>query len=474
MEAPVKDLRKTKIVCTLGPASATVAVMEAMIRGGMNVARLNFSHGSHEDHGEKIRIIRSLAARLERPVAILQDLAGPKIRIGAIPDPGIVLEPGDMFILTTQEREGTPKGVSVTYPDLAAEVRPGDRLLLADGLLEVTVVETRPTEILCRVVTGGLLTSHKGINLPTGTIRTPALTDKDREDLLFGLAADVDYVALSFVRTADDVRLVKELIRSQGKDIPVVAKIEKHEAVDNLDAIIAVSDGVMVARGDLGVEIPLEDVPLVQKRIIAAANGQGKFVITATQMLRSMVGAPRPTRAEAADVANAVLDGTDAVMLSEESASGEYPVEAVRYMDRICRAAEAGFPYGTFLEMMPAKEVSESVAHAACVLADHLDAKVIVSYTNSGATARFISRFRPRQPIIALSPEEKTVVRLAMIWGCHPLLADNPENTDDLLEKAAESLLATGSLKAGDLIVITLGYPIWMMGSTNTLQVKRI
>ena len=468
------SMRRTKIVCTLGPACDQPAVIEEMIRGGMNVARLNFSHGTHADHGDKIRIVREISARLDRPVAILQDLAGPKIRVGSIPDPGILLKPGADLILTNVEQEGTMGRVSVFYPHLPQEVRKGDRLLLADGRLELTVVETRATEILCRVVTGGILTSHKGINLPTGTIRAPAMTEKDRDDLLFGLSQDVDYVAVSFVRTPEDLSLVKEVIRSQGKDTPVVAKIEKHEAVDHLEAIVKASDGVMVARGDLGVEIPLEDVPLVQKRIIAVANAHGKFVITATQMLRSMVDSPRPTRAEAADVANAVLDGTDAVMLSEETASGDYPAEAVCFMDRICRAAEEGFPYRRFLEMEPEKEVSESVAHAACVLADHLDAKVIATHTYSGATARYISRFRPRQPIIALSPEQKTVTRLAMIWGCLPQLAESPENTDDLLDKAASSVLATGALSAGDLIVMTLGHPIWLTGSTNTLQVKRI
>ena len=468
------SMRRTKIVCTLGPSSDRPEVLEEMIRAGMNVVRLNFSHGTRADHGDKIRIIRELSARLDRPIAILQDLAGPKIRIGSIPDPGIVLKPGADLILTSKEQEGTIERVTVFYPHLPREVKKGDRLLLADGRLELTVVKTRATEILCRVVTGGVLTSHKGINLPTGTIRAPAMTEKDREDLIFGLSQDVDYVAVSFVRTAEDLSLVRKVIRSHGKDVPVVAKIEKHEAVDHLEDIVKASDGVMVARGDLGVEIPLENVPLVQKRIIAAANAHGKFVITATQMLRSMVDAPRPTRAEAADVANAVLDGTDAVMLSEETASGDYPAEAVRFMDRICRAAEEGFPYRRFLEMKPQKDVSESVAHAACVLADHLDAKVIASHTYSGATARYISRFRPRQPIIALSPEPKTVTRLAMIWGCLPQLAENPENTDDLLDKAASSVLATGALSAGDLIVMTLGHPIWLTGSTNTLQVKRI
>ncbi|MDD5170096.1 MAG: pyruvate kinase [Syntrophales bacterium] len=467
-------VRRTKIVCTLGPSSEAPAIIESMIMSGMNVARLNFSHGTHADHGEKIRVIRAISSRLKKPVAILQDLAGPKIRVGAIPDPGIVLRPGMNFTLTTLEEKATDAHVFVAYPGLPAEVRPGDRLLLADGLMELTVIETGPSEILCRVITGGVLTSHKGINLPTGTIRAPVITDKDCEDLLFGLEKGVDYVAVSFVREADDVRKVKDLIRKAGKDVPVVAKIEKHEAVKNLEEIISVSDGVMVARGDLGVEIPLEDVPLIQKQIIAAANAQGKFVITATQMLRSMVGAPRPTRAEAADVANAVLDGTDAVMLSEETASGEYPIDAIQFMDKICRAAETGFPYQVFLDRKPEKDVSKSVAHAACVLANHLDAKAIMTHTYSGSTAVSIARFRPRQLIVALSPEINTVNRLSMIWGCLPHLSRNPENTDDLLEMAAQCMPDLGILSAGDLVVMTLGHPIGVTGSTNNLQVKRI
>ncbi len=334
-------------------------------------------------------------------------------------------------------------------------------------------LETLPEEVVCRVVQGGVLTSSKGINLPTGTLRTPALTEKDREDSLRagpwgGLCGPF------FVRTAEDIQRVREIIRHRGGDVPVVAKIEKHEAVEHLEAILAVSDGVMVARGDLGVEIPPEDVPLLQKRIISAAVGRGKFVITATQMLRSMVSSPRPTRAEAADVANAVLDGTDAVMLSEETASGDYPVEAVRYMDRICRAAETGFPYRSFLEMAPEREVPQSVAHAACVLADHLDARAIAAYTYSGATARFIARFRPRQPIIALTPSQTAAARLAMIWGCQPLLVHHPENTDRLLEEAAVTLSDTGRLSPGDLVVMTLGYPLWQQGTTHMLQVKRV
>jgi len=465
-------MRKTKIICTLGPVSASREVIEALMKAGMDVVRLNFSHGTHEDHRKKIQMVRELSNRLGKPIAILQDLAGPKLRIGNVPEPGIYLQPGEHFILTSEKVEGSKERVSVSYGHLVEDVKEGDRILLADGLMELVVMEKKRKDLICRVITGGLLTSHKGINLPTGTVKMPVLTEKDREDLSFGLKEEVDYVAISFVRSPKDVEEVRAFIRQQGKDVPLIAKIEKHEALENLEEIIAIADGVMVARGDLGVEIPLEDVPLVQKRIIGAANQKGRLVITATQMLRSMVSSPRPTRAEATDVANAVIDGTDAVMLSEETATGDYPVEAVQFMDRICRAAELGLDHNCYEKLAPPREVPPSVAHAACVLADHLDARVIVTYTYSGATARYISRFRPRQPIIALSPEKRTVSALSLCWGCYPQLATSPKNTDDLIEKAAQLVLASREFSPGDLIVLTLGHPIWKAGTTNTLQVK--
>ncbi len=467
-------MKKTKIVCTIGPASEKEEILEALIVNGMNVARLNFSHGSHGGHLQKIERIRTLSEKLGRPVAILLDLAGPKIRIGSIPDPGVVLLAGQEFILTSRDIEGSAKAVSLGYKTLPEEVKPADRLLLADGLLEMTVEDIRGEDIFCRVVTGGLLTSHKGINLPTGTIRTSSLTPKDRDDLLFGLSHDVDFVALSFVKTAEDILAVKKIIAESGKDTPVIAKIEKHEALQNIDAILSAADGLMVARGDLGVEIPPEEVPLIQKRLIALANAAGKPVITATQMLRSMVASPRPTRAEAADVANAVLDGTDAVMLSEETASGDYPVEAVIYMSRLAAAAEAGFPFGKYLSMTPEKEVSESVAHASCILASHLDAGAIVVHTQSGMTARHIARFRPRQPILALSPHLKTLRRLALSWGCQPQLTRRLRDTDEMIETAAEAALASGEANIGDVIVITVGHPIGVTGTTNMIRVKKL
>jgi pyruvate kinase len=469
-----KSMRKTKIVCTIGPASASAQVIEAMIQNGMDVARLNFSHGSHEDHEEKIRLIRDISERLNRPVAILQDLAGPKIRVGFIPEPGVMLEPGQAFMLTTRNVEGTRDRVSISYRTLPREVKIGDRILLADGLMELQVLRTVASGVHCRVITGGLLSSNKGVNLPSGTIRAPALTDKDREDLRFGLAHDVDYVALSFVRSAEDIASVQAIIRRAGKKTPVIAKIEKHEALRQIEAILEISAGLMVARGDLGVEIPLEDVPLIQKQLIRQANAAGKPVITATQMLRSMTTSPRPTRAEAADVANAVLDGTDAVMLSEETASGAYPVEALRFMDRLAHIAETGYAHAAFLGRPPRKNVSESVAHASCVLADHLDARAIVVHTRSGATAGHISRFRPRQPVIALSPDRATIRRLALTWGCRPCLMDEAKDTDAIFETAPAFALSAAGLKAGDLVVMTLGHPLYETGTTNMIRVKQL
>ena len=465
---------KTKIVCTIGPASSSPDIIRAMIQKGMNVARLNFSHGSHADHAEKIGMIRSIASDLNRPVAILQDLCGPKVRVGHIPDPGIELRPGERFTLTIDDITGSKDRVSVSYRGLPADVKAGDRLLLADGMMDLEVEGSAGADITTRVITGGLLTSHKGVNLPTGSMQIEALTPKDREDLRFGLSLDVDYVALSFVRAVEDIHTIKALIADQGHQTPVVAKIEKHEALDHIDAIVDAADAIMVARGDLGVEIPLENVPNIQKMLIHKANRRGRPVIIATQMLRSMVDAPRPTRAEAADVANGVLDGADAVMLSEETASGQFPVESVKYMANIARSAEERFPYRRYLKQIHNLDISQSVAAAACNLANSLNAAAIVATTRSGATARHVARFRPRGAIIALSPSEKTVRRLAMSWGCQPCYLSLTEDTDEMIENAADSALQTGFVKAGDLVVITAGRPLYAAGATNMLWVKKL
>ena len=426
-------LPRTKIVCTIGPSSKSQEVIGELIRKGMSVARLNFSHGSHEDHGEMIKKIRAASESQGRPVAILQDLCGPKIRIGEIPGDGIQLAVGQTLILTTDKKPAEGNRVPVTYSSLPSQVKTGDRILLADGLMDLTVDQTTDTDIVCSVITGGILTSHKGINLPSSSLDIPAMTEKDRRDLMFGLDMEVDYIALSFVREAADIHAIKKIIHRKGKQTPVIAKIEKHEALDHIDAIMAAADGIMVARGDLGVEIPLEKVPNIQKRLVRKANNMGKPVVIATQMLRSMVESPRPTRAEAADVANGVLDGADAVMLSEETASGKYPVEAVEYMARIADSAEEKFPHKKYLEMVTSKGTAESVSYAASILARNLDASAIVATTRSGSTAAHIARYRPVQPIIALSPDEKTVRRLTLYWGCLPFFLPTIEDTDEMV-----------------------------------------
>ena len=469
-----KSIPKTKIVCTIGPASDSPEIIRDLISNGMSVARLNFSHGTQREHEEKIRIIREVSNELGKPVAILQDLPGPKIRVGDIPEPGLKLEVGNIVILTTQHVEEDSERVPVSYKNFSEEVKEGDRILLADGVMELKVKGVRGSEIECDVVIGGVLTSHKGINLPTASIGVPSLTNKDREALLFGLKNKVDYVAVSFVRTVDDILKVKDIIQQEKKDTPVIAKIEKHEAIEHIDALIEAADGIMVARGDLGVEIPLEMVPSIQKKLIQRANTFGKPVITATQMLYSMVHSPRPTRAEATDVANAVLDGTDAVMLSEETAIGRYPVSAVRFVSSIISDAERGYPHDRYLQREYEKEVSESVAHASCVLAEHLSASAIIAHTQSGMTAKHISRFRPKRAILALSPRLDTARRLTLFWGCLPQMVLDNRDTDDMIEKAAIAALESGYVTKGQIVVITAGHPMHVPGTTNMLRVKRL
>jgi pyruvate kinase len=470
----VMTLPKTKIVCTIGPSSNSPDVMTALFDKGMSVARLNFSHGTHEDHGRMMRLIRETSAKAGRPVAILQDLCGPKIRVGEIPGPGLRLFSGQQLILTNKPGPAEDNRVPVSYAGLPSQVKPGDRILLADGMMELAVLQTTLSDIVCNVITGGILTSHKGINLPTSTLDLPSLTQKDLQDLSYGMDMDVDYVALSFVRAAADIHAIKKIIRDRNKEIPVIAKIEKHEALAHVDAILEASDGIMVARGDLGVEIPLENVPSIQKMLVHKANAAGKPVIIATQMLRSMVDAPRPTRAEAADVANGVLDGADAVMLSEETASGQYPVEAVDYMALIAKSVEQNFPHADYLRMAPQKGTAESVANVACLLASNIEAAAIVATTRSGSTAIQIARFRPAQPIVALSPDQRTVRRLALLWGCRPTYLASIEDTDEMVESAAAAALERGHAKKGDKLVITAGRPIWEQGTTNMLWVKSL
>ncbi|MCD4751061.1 MAG: pyruvate kinase [Thermoanaerobaculales bacterium] len=470
-------MRKTKIVCTLGPATSSETGIEGLIRAGANVIRLNFSHGDHESHRQAIRRIRRVAEELGRPVAILQDLQGPKIRLGEIPGGEILLSPHEEIDLVA-EGVDSPGALPVSYRWLAEDVAEGDRILLADGSVELEALSIGDARVRCRVVAGGPISSRKGVNLPGSELRIPSFTEKDRLDLELGCSEGVDLVALSFVRHEDDLKPVIEVLQSHsGARILVVAKIEKPQAVDRLDRILATVDGVMVARGDLGVEMPIEEVPLIQKKIIEAARLAARPVITATQMLRSMVENPRPTRAEASDVANAVLDGTDAVMLSEESAVGRYPTESVDFLDRIARSAENSLdPLGLVKRPLPTDTPSRSTAigRSACLLAHDVGAKAIVATTTSGSTARILASFRPGVPIVGLTSDQKVMRQLNLSWGVRPALTEVFSNTDDLFSQAREWCSEHGLARPGDAIVVTAGLPIAETGTTNVLRVVEV
>ena len=476
MKETKREIKKTKIACTIGPASSDPAIMEAMIREGMDVARLNFSHGDHHGHGEKIAQLKRLSEKVGRPVAILQDLGGGKVRVGEIEGGTIVLETGATITLTTKHTTGNAQKISVTYAGLAQDVKERDIILLADGTLELTVVAVKPPEITCEVVVGGELSSHKGINMPSGELRVKALTDKDKEDLAFGVEAGVDLIALSYVRGRDDILEAKEVLRTHNADSPIIAKIERNEALGHIEEIMDAADGIMVARGDLGVEIPLEEVPLIQKELIKRANSLGKPVITATQMLRSMVESPRPTRAEASDVANAILDGTDAIMLSEETATGRYPVEAVQFMVMIAQTTERSFPHEAFLPPNPyqKEEIADSMSHAACRLAEDLGVAAIITPTRTGRTARLVSRYRPRYPILAFSPKPPTVRQLILSWGVHPILVSEFTNVDEIVGKGITAALQRGWVAKGQRVVVTAGTPVDLPGTTNLITVEEL
>ena len=466
---------KTKIVCTIGPASRSPQILADLITAGMSVARLNFSHGTHAEHAVVVSHLRRLSAELGRPVAILQDLGGPKIRVGSVEEGTVTLEPGASFTLTSRSVQGNSREVSISYPNLPRDVRRGDTLLLGDGAIELRVTGVTPRDIKCRVVIGGPLSSRKGINLPSRSLRLPSLTKKDEKDLAFGLRQKVDYVALSFVRDARDIQRAKKLMAAKKCDIPLIAKIEKHEALDNIDEIVSLVETVMVARGDLGVEIPLESVPRIQKWLIHKSNSTGKPVITATQMLRSMVDSPRPTRAEVTDVANAVLDGTDAVMLSEETAIGRFPVEAVRMMTRVVADAERIFPYADWTRKWwgeSGKSLSEAVALSACNLAQEIKAAAIISFTQSGLTARLVAKYRPGCPILALTPLPETQRRLCLVWGVNPIMATGLKTTDEMIGRAFEAARKSGLVKKGQTVVITAGVPLGVSGKTNLIKAE--
>lgn len=471
----MNNLPGTKIVCTIGPASNSPSMIEAMIHAGMNVARLNFSHGTLQDHEDNIKNIRRISAQLKKPVAIIQDLSGPKIRIGTLSGESVTLKANDFFTLTNKVLEGNEQIASVTYSLLPDHVFAGDSILLCDGEIELKVVHKDKTNILCQVIVGGVLSAGKGINIPTRSLPIPSLTEKDKKDLEFGIEHEVDYVALSFVKMVDDVLQLKELIHQKDKDIPVIAKIEKHEALDHLEDIVKSADAIMVARGDLGVEIPLERIPLVQKKLIRIANSYCKPVITATQMLQSMVSNYRPTRAEVTDVANAIFDGSDAVMLSEETAKGRYPLESVRMLSKIAREVEPGLVKKNAFESTrtPGGTVTipDAISSATCQVADDLHIKAIITCTQTGSTARFVSKYRPKQLILAVTPSLNTYRRLALVWGVIPILTEPIQNTDDMMKKGIEAARQAGYISEGETLAITGGVPVWKPGSTNLLRV---
>ena len=463
--------RHSKIVCTIGPVTRSPRMIRKLIEAGMDVARLNFSHGTHQEHAQSFAMLREAAAELKKPIAILADLQGPKIRTGALAGGGtVLLRAGQKFVITTAKVLGDSTRVSTTFHPLPREAKPGDRILLSDGLIELRVERTTRTEVICQVVNGGVLGEHKGINLPGVKLHVPALTEKDRVDLRFALAHDADYIAVSFVRRPEDVQMAKELVRRAKKDTPIIAKLEKPEAIENLEQILPVTDGVMVARGDLGVEMNPEQVPVVQKNIIARAREFRRPVITATQMLESMTENPRPTRAEASDVANAIFDGTDAVMLSAETATGKYPIEAVSMMARIVEAAESSiqeFPRPAGQERL---KVAETVAELVCHASRELHMKLIAVFTHSGFTARLVSRYRPLVPIIAFSPEVGTRRRMALLWGVTSRSIVDIKKIDGLATIAEKRLLEDRLVRRGDVIGIVAGTPMGIRGTTNFMK----
>jgi len=465
------SFRHSKIVCTIGPASRDPRILKRLLEAGMDVARLNFSHGSHADHLNCIQLLRATANKLGKTIAILADLQGPKIRTGALAGGApVMLRTGQDFAITTRKILGDSTRVSTIFLPLPREVHRGDRILLSDGLIELRVESVRLKDVNCRVVNGGALGEHKGINLPGVKLRVPALTPKDKADLQFALAHGVDYIAVSFVRRPEDVLLAKSLIRRARKETPVIAKLEKPEAIENLEGILRVSDGVMVARGDLGVEMNPERVPVVQKNIIARAREFRRPVITATQMLESMTENPRPTRAEASDVANAIFDGSDAVMLSAETASGKYPVEAVSMMARIIEEAEASIPEFARPASQEKLKVAETVAELVCHASRELHMKWIVVFTHSGFTAGLISRYRPLVPIAAFSPDAETRRRLALVWGVAPLAIPDLRKVDQLAEISERRLLEEKLVRKGDVIAIVAGTPMGVRGTTNFMK----
>ncbi len=471
-------MRRTKIICTLGPAADSEDMIRTLIRTGMDAARFNFSHGSHPEHLERLNMLKAVRDAMGRPVATILDTKGPEIRIKSFAEKFITLEPGDTFTLTTEDVSGSRERVSVTYPRLHQELSPGQEILIDDGLVAIRVERIEGTNIICTVENGGALSANKSINIPGVHIQLPALTEKDIDDIRFGVENDFDFIAASFVRRAADVEAVRTVLRECGADdVKIIAKIENQEGVDNLDEILQAADGIMVARGDLGVEIPAARVPILQKQMIRKGLQAGKPVITATQMLDSMMRNPRPTRAEVSDVANAVYDGTGCVMLSGETAGGKYPVEALQAMVDIVTETEGAIDYWKQFQkqrVLPASNINDAITHTCCLTAKDLNARAILTATNSGRSARMICRFRPACPIAALTMHEKVRRQLNISWGVTPYLTGEVTSTDRIFSLSAEVALKEKLVQNGDTVVITAGVPLGKSGSTNLIKAQVI
>ncbi|MCF6465541.1 pyruvate kinase [Clostridium sp. Cult2] len=472
-------MKKTKIVCTIGPASDKEEILRELFLKGLNVARLNFSHGTYEEHRNRIQTIKKLREELELPIGIMLDTKGPEIRLGSFNQEKIELKDGEYFTLTTRNLVGNQSIASVSYVGLGRDVKKGDKILIDDGLVELEVVEIgSETDIKCIIINGGIIKDHKGINIPSVSINLPAVTEKDIKDIKFGIENDIDFIAASFMRKAEDVLEIRRILEENGGEhIDIISKIENQEGVDNIDEIIEASDGIMVARGDLGVEIETEEIPLIQKQIIKKCNIAGKPVITATQMLDSMMRNPRPTRAEVTDVANAILDGSDSIMLSGETAAGKYPIESLKTMHNIATRTETSSEY---IEMLKHKSVDKNISttnaisKATCTTAEDLKASAIITATSSGYTSKAISKFRPKAPIIAATTSERVMRKLSLVWGVYPVLSLKSDVTDEVIDRSIHSAMEKGYIKEGDLIVITAGIPVGVSGTTNLIKVHTV
>lgn len=470
-------MRKTKIICTIGPASESKEMLKALLLAGMNVARFNFSHGDYEEHRAKYERAVATAKELNLPLATMMDTKGPEIRLLDFEGGKVYLESGQNFSLTTDEVMGTSKRASITYKNLKNDIEIGKTILIDDGLIELTVKEIKDTDIICEVINGGYVSNHKGINVPGVVLSMPYISEVDKQDILFGVKMGYDYLAASFVRCREDIEAVRKLITDNGGRMKIIAKIENMQGIDNLDEILEVSDGIMVARGDMGVEIPMEEVPVIQKKMIKKAIKKGKIVITATQMLDSMIKNPRPTRAETTDVANAIYDGTSAIMLSGESAAGSYPIEAVKTMSRIAERAEQDICYNGRLRKRSEEEkadITTAISHACCTTAMDLKASAIITVTMSGFTASMISRYQPGCQIIGCTVDDTVYRQLSLLWGVKPLLIDKKDNTEKLFEAAVEASKNAGLIHEGERVVLTAGVPLGIAGKTNMIRVVEV